>query len=84
MRFRHRTDKWMVSGSHTTIQDNFNADMGFIRRVGIRKTDFELGSGVRPKRGHWMQRIYNAPTISYLTDSDNNLLTREVGIRTFL
>lgn len=82
--FNHRTDKWIVRAGHTTIQDNFNAEMGFLRRVGIRKSNLELGSGFRPKRGHWMQRIYNAPSVSYLTDSDNKLLTREIGFRTFL
>ncbi|MFQ5627854.1 MAG: DUF5916 domain-containing protein [bacterium] len=82
--FRYRTDKWVVRSGYSNIQDNFNAEMGFLRRVGIRKSNLELGRGIRPKRGHWMQRIYNAPSISYLTDSNNKLLTREVGFRTFL
>lgn len=82
--FNYRTDRWTLRSSFTNIEENFNAAMGFIRRVDIRKTSLEIGRGVRPPQGHWMQRIYNAPTISYLTDTRNNLLTRELGIRTFL
>ncbi len=37
--FSYDSDLWELKLSHLSIQENFNAEMGFIRRTGIRNTD---------------------------------------------
>ena len=82
--FNYRTDKWRVGANYTDIQDKFNPEMGFIRRTNIKKADFEFGNGFRPRSIQWMQRMYNALTLSYTASNAGNLLTRDVGMRTFV
>jgi hypothetical protein len=80
--FGYRTDRWVARANHTSIQDDFNAEMGFVRRTGIRRSGFEFGHGIRPAALKWLRRLYVAPTLDYLTDQGNRLLTRDAGLRT--
>ena len=40
--------KWQTYGEFTDIDDNFNAEVGFVPRRGIRQTKFHLERNPRP------------------------------------
>lgn len=80
--FNYRTDRWTLRAGYTEIQENFRAEMGFIRRENIRRTTAEFGRGIRPS-WDWLRRIYNGIEVQYLTDGTGVLQTREISFRTF-
>ncbi len=81
--FNYRSDRYTFRLNYTEVQKNFNAEMGFIRRKDIRRFNGEAGRGVRPD-WDWLRRLYTGVYIQYLTDGQNILETRDVGIRTFV
>ena len=49
---------WDVEASHISIQDNFNAEVGFVPREGIRKSRGEFGITPRPEgRIPWVREL---------------------------
>ncbi|MDQ7066429.1 MAG: DUF5916 domain-containing protein [candidate division KSB1 bacterium] len=81
--FNYRSDRYTFRVNYTEVQENFNAEMGFIRRKDIRRFNAEAGKGVRPS-WNWLRRLYSGAYIQYLTDGQNVLQTRDVGLRTFI
>lgn len=68
---------WSVYGEYTDLQDNFNAEVGFIPRVGIRTATFHTEWNPRP--GKWNIRMLDPMwNITYTTDQNNRLLTRRL------
>lgn len=74
----HRSDRWTVRANYTDVQENFNDELGFIRRVDIRRSYFEVGRGLRPAI-RWLRRIYTGPNMRYLTNHQNQLRNREIA-----
>ena len=70
----YNTDLWVFQGGYTEVQDNFNPDMGFVRRDGYRHTEFEVHFTPYPKNSY-IRRF--DPHISWnrFYDMDNNLET---------
>lgn len=68
---------WRLSGEYTDLQDNFNAEVGFVPRVGIRTT--KLHGEWNPRPGRWNIRYFDPMlNVEYTTDQRNRLLTRRV------
>jgi hypothetical protein len=69
--------RWNVYGEYTDLQDNFNAEVGFVPRVGIRTTKLHVERNPRPNRFgiRLMEPMIN---LTYTTDQHNRLLTRRV------
>ena len=68
---------WRFSGKYTDLQDNLNAEVGFVPRVGIRTTKLHGEWGPRP--GKWNIRYLDPMlNIKYTTDQHNRLLTRRI------
>ena len=68
---------WRVYAEHTDIQDNFNAEVGFVPRRGIRTSKIHVERNPRP--GRWGIRVMEPMVnLTYTTDQDNRLLTRRV------
>ena len=68
---------WQFYGEYTDIQDNFNAEVGYIPRIGIRtsKIHFEW----TPRPGKWNIRMLDPMwNVSYTTDQNNQLVTRRI------
>ena len=68
---------WRIYGEYTDIQDHFNAEVGFVPRVGIRtsKGHFEWD----PRPGTWgIRQLDPMWNIVYTTDQHNRLLTRRM------
>jgi hypothetical protein len=68
---------WSVFAEYIDLQDNFNAELGFIPRVGIRVSKFHGEWNPRP--GKWNIRMLDPMwNITYTTDQHNRLLTRRM------
>ena len=62
---------------YTDIQDNFNAEVGFVPRVGIRRS--KVHGEWNPRPGKWGIRSMSPMlNIDYTTDQHNRLLSRRV------
>jgi hypothetical protein len=47
--FYYNDDFWTLLVTQNTVQDNFNPEMGFFPRTGIRKSELSFGISPRPK-----------------------------------
>ena len=75
---------WNLWAEYTDIQDNFNAEVGFVPRRGIRTTQLFVGPTPRPKRFN-IRTMLPMYWLTYTTDQQNRLVTRRahymVGFR---
>jgi hypothetical protein len=68
-----------VEASHISIQENFNAEVGFVPRVGIRKSRGQFGLTPRPEgRIPWVREFNPSIDVNYITNQEGILDTREV------
>ena len=70
---------WEIETQYLTIDDNFNPEVGFAPRRGIRKSRGRLG--LHPRPGERIPRIREfRPTVEvdYITDQENLLVTRNL------
>ena len=66
-----------IYSEYTDIQDNFNAEVGFIPRIGIRRS--KLHGQWNPRPGRWGIRSMDPMmNVEYTTDQWNRLLSRRV------
>jgi hypothetical protein len=77
MAFQYRDRIWQLSGTYTSVQENFHNEMGFTPRVGIRKFSSIASYTWRPEswrrlireiRPHWQ--------LDYVLDPNGRLQTR--------
>ena len=68
---------WNLYAQYTDVQDDFNAEVGFIPRRGIRTTNFHIGPTPRPEK--WNIRVIQPMlNYTYTTDQTNRLVSRFV------
>ncbi len=66
-----------VYSEYTDIQDNFNAEVGFVPRIGIRRS--KVHAQWNPRPGKWGIRSMDPMmNVEYTTDQSNRLLSRRV------
>lgn len=69
---------YRVEAEYTDIQDNFNAEVGFVPRTGIRISRLHGEWDPRPG-GRWGIRQFDPMwNVTYTTDQNNRLLTRRI------
>jgi hypothetical protein len=68
--------KWQTFAEFTDIGENFNAEVGFVPRRGIRTTKVHLERNPRP--GGVIRVMEPMVNLIYTTDQNNRLLTRRV------
>jgi hypothetical protein len=68
--------KWQTFAEYTEIGENFNAEVGFVPRRGIRTTKVHLERNPRP--GGMIRVMEPMVNLTYTTDHNNRLLTRRV------
>jgi len=68
--------RWNSYVEYTEIQENFNAEVGFVPRRGIRTTEVHLERNPRPN--NWIRVLEPMIQLQYTTDQQNRLLTRRV------
>ena len=69
------SDFWEIRGHVLDIQDNFNAEMGFVKRTGIRTGQFYIAYTPEPNIPG-VQRLNPHIMVSRTTDQSNGLLER--------
>ncbi|MBI2833918.1 MAG: carbohydrate binding family 9 domain-containing protein [Acidobacteria bacterium] len=74
------TDRFGAQVSRLDLQDNFNPEVGFVPRRGIRDNGTELRWSPRPPRGSGVRQFHFIGQLNYLTDQHNRLQTRTGGI----
>jgi Domain of unknown function (DUF5916)/Carbohydrate family 9 binding domain-like len=75
-RIAYRDPKWNVWLNYLDVQQNFNAEAGFVQRTGIRTTKAYFSPTPRPKTGNikLMEPMY---VLTYTTDQTNRLVGRQ-------
>ena len=78
----HFRAEWLNQSSqahieYSNLQENFNPEVGFVPRIGIRKTRVHLEWNPRPDR--WGIRVLEPmANVTYTTDQNNRLLSRRI------
>jgi len=76
LEFDYLSDFYNASFSYLDIGENFDAQMGFVKRSDIRSYKFSTGIGPRPGILN-IRQIFIGPELgNYITDHNNKLLTR--------
>ncbi|MEE2821519.1 MAG: DUF5916 domain-containing protein [Acidobacteriota bacterium] len=70
------TDFFSASAEHTIIGRNFNAEMGFIPRTDINKSEVDFEVSPRPD-SEWIRQFDFNAGIEYITNRENVLETRD-------
>ena len=75
-RVAYRDPNWNLYLNYLDIQDNFNAEAGFVQRTGIRTTKAHFGPTPRPTSGN--VKLYEPMyVLTYTTDQSNRLIYRQ-------
>ena len=68
---------WRVYAEYTDLQDNFNPEVGFVPRVGIRTSKVHIEPNFRPGR-FGLRVLQPMVIVTYTTDQTNRLVSRRI------
>jgi hypothetical protein len=71
-----QNSRWNTFAEFTDIDDNFNAEAGFVPRTGIKTTSVHIERNPRP--GGLIRVMEPMLNIDYTTDQHNRLVTRRI------
>ncbi|MBI1875263.1 MAG: carbohydrate binding family 9 domain-containing protein [Acidobacteria bacterium] len=74
-RVAYRDPKWNLWLNYEDVQDNFNAEVGFVQRRGIRATKAYFSPTPRPGKAG-IRLMEPMVVLSYVTDQHNRLVSR--------
>ena len=63
MFYNFTNNLWQVSGGYSQVGDNFNPEVGFLPRRGIRRPELRAFFTPQPKKIEWIRRV--APHMNY-------------------
>ena len=75
-RIAYRDPKWNLWLNYLDVQNNFNAEAGFVQRTGIRTTKAYFGPTPRPKKGN-IKLLEPMYVLTYITDQSNRRVGRQ-------
>jgi hypothetical protein len=75
-RVAYRDQKLNLYLNYLDVQENFNAEAGFVQRTGIRTTKAHFGPTPRPKTGN-VKLFEPMYVLTYTTDQNNRLVGRQ-------
>ena len=75
-RIAYRDPKWNLYLNYLDVQENFNAEAGFVQRTGIRTTKGHFGPTPRPKSGS-VKLFEPMYVLTNTTDQSNRLVFRQ-------
>jgi len=75
-RIAYRDPNWNLWLNYLDVQDNFNAEAGFVQRTGIRTTKAYFSRTPRPKTGS-IKVIEPMYVLTYITDQTNRMVGRQ-------
>lgn len=74
-RIAYRDPKWNLYLNHLNVQENFNAEVGFVQRRGVKTTKAHFSRTPRP--GKWHIRVMDPMfVVTYITDQHNRMVGR--------
>jgi hypothetical protein len=76
---RYDSDLWDFQFYYMSIQENFNAEMGFIPRTNIRYTSGQTEYTPRPSKLKSIRQLRYQFSYSYLTDQQNTMLYTRIS-----
>ena len=74
-RIAYRDPSWNLYVNYEDVQDNFNAEVGFVQRRGIRATKAYFSPTPRPGRAH-IRMLEPMAVLTYVTDQQNRMVAR--------
>ena len=74
-RLAYRDPKWNVWLNYLDVQENFNAEAGFVQRTGVRTTKAYFGPTPRPQKGR-VKLFEPMYVLTYVTDQSNRMVGR--------
>jgi hypothetical protein len=75
-RIAYRDPRWNLWLNYLDVQDNFNAEAGFVQRTGIRTTKAYFGPTPRPTGGR-VKLFEPMYVLTYTTDQTNRMVGRQ-------
>jgi hypothetical protein len=75
-RVAYRDPRWNLWLNYLDVQDNFNAEAGFVQRTGIRTTKAYFGPTPRPEGGR-VRLLEPMYVLTYITDQSNRMVGRQ-------
>lgn len=69
-------DYWYTQGLFADIGTNFNPEVGFVRRRGVRNYQYNLGLKPRTKGDRYIRELHPHIELKYFTDRQNRTLTK--------
>ncbi len=75
--FKYESDMWEYNAGYLDIEDQFNPEIGFIRRSDIRKTEGKIQIKPRPQSINAIRQFNIGIGGEYLSDHNNDLLNRK-------
>jgi hypothetical protein len=75
----YSSDLWDLEFSYLDVQENFNAEMGFMRRTDIRSTNAEIRFAPRPTNLPAIRQFWFRLQNEYLTDHGGRLLENQLS-----
>ena len=70
----------LLIGTHADIQEDYQNDLGFTKRTGVRAERFEMRPRFRPWEGGVIREIQPVFNVRYVGDTDNRLVTRKQSL----
>jgi len=77
--FSYDSDLWEFELSHLGIQENFNAELGYVRRTNIKSTRGSIEFNPRPTWWKSVRQLSFRFRPSYMTDFNNRLLESRIS-----
>lgn len=80
---QYPNDRWQASFYTLTVEPNYNPAVGFLRRRNFRSYNPNVAWAPRPVNHPLIRQFEFRARMSYITDLDNDLLTREIELTPF-
>jgi hypothetical protein len=74
--FSHSADRYGVQFDRTVVGDNFNPEVGFLRRAQFRSNYGALRFSPRPRRNATIRQYFYETSFDYTTNNQNQLESR--------
>lgn len=75
------TNLWEARTGYLDIGENVNAEVGFVPRRNIRKSDSSLGWRPRPRSISWIREFFPNAQLQYINDQEGRLVTRVTDLK---
>jgi hypothetical protein len=72
--FDYAGDRYGLDLAHLVIEDNFNPEIGFVRRDNIRRTTASARFSPRPRSIDWVRRFSLSAGLDYTQSADDRVL----------